>query len=250
MGFKQSAKQAALATGLFPAIRSLKRKVCRAESEVEIDAQLYSRFIAPGDLVFDVGVNLAQKALAFAKCGARVIAVEPNQLCFPTIRREMKGKDYVLVPKALAAQPGQMILNVVGTESTASLRTDWQPLKEHGNCRQMPVEVTTLDALIEEYGVPDFCKIDVEGFELEVLEGLTRPLKMVTFEYHASERGRMMACLRKLECLSPIKINFISINGDHFELAEWLTLGEFLDCGVDLPRVGDCFVSSVANYLR
>ena len=45
------------------------------------------------------------------------------------------------------------------------------------------VPVTTLDALIDRYGLPAFCKIDVEGFEEAVVRGLSRPIPSVSFEF-------------------------------------------------------------------
>jgi FkbM family methyltransferase len=40
---------------------------------------------------------------------------------------------------------------------------------------ELEVPMRTLDELIREYGVPDFCKIDVEGYEFGVIQGLSRP---------------------------------------------------------------------------
>ena len=41
----------------------------------------------------------------------------------------------------------------------------------------------TLDALIRQYGVPDYIKIDVEGHEHAVVAGLSQPIKVVVFEF-------------------------------------------------------------------
>lgn len=247
MKLRQFAKKVVHSTGLFPQVRALKRRLDRsARNDLARDLRLYAQFIRPGDLVFDIGVNLGQKATVFLACGARVVGAEPNPLCFATIRREVRGKDFTLVPKAAGAASGSMMLNIVGTESTASLRADWRALHDHGSPSQVPVEVTTLDTLIGEFGVPSFCKIDVEGFELQVLRGLSRPLAMVTFEYHAEERDQLLLCLERLDDLASIRINLIRLNEERFELPEWLSLPQFqawLDGG-RLPPAGDCFVAS------
>lgn len=49
------------------------------------------------------------------------------------------------------------------------------------------VQVVTLDDLIKEYGLPKYCKIDVEGFEWKVLKGLTRPIPYVSIEAGRTE---------------------------------------------------------------
>ena len=59
----------------------------------------------------------------------------------------------------------------------------------------MDVEVTTLDRLIAIYGAPTFCKIDVEGSELQVLEGLTEALPALSFEFLPVSIKRAYGCI-------------------------------------------------------
>lgn len=257
---KRAIKAATRRLGLFPFARGLYRRlhpgVRRARAG---DIEFFQTIIPSGALVFDIGANLGQKSEVFLACGARVIALEPNPLCAPTLRFECaRDRNWTLVEKAVGAEPGRARLNFVGTDSTASLRKDWSWLTESGHlkAREVEVEVTTLDALIKEFGAPDYCKIDVEGFEIEVLKGLSRPLPLVSFEYHREEAGRIGACLERLESLSPIAANLIKMNDAGFLLEEWLAPAALMDRvrAGGLPSVGDIFVcgrgASIAHARR
>jgi hypothetical protein len=121
------------------------------------------------------------------------------------------------------------------------LRADWAYLSVDGSTvQQRPTEVTTLAALIAEHGVPALCKIDVEGFELEVLKGLDRPLPLVTFEYHLSERDLLGACLHRLAELGPIEVNANTMDSGDLTFPRWLSVVEFL--AADIPAEADCWV--------
>jgi hypothetical protein len=60
------------------------------------------------------------------------------------------------------------------------------------------VPVTTLDALIDEYGESCFIKIDVEGYEAHVLAGLSRPVQALVFEFQHALPDVREGCLRRL----------------------------------------------------
>jgi hypothetical protein len=91
--------------------------------------------------------------------------------------------------------------------------------------------MTTLDSAIQRFGVPQYCKIDVEGWELHVLKGLHQPIPLISFEYHQDE-GRMQdayACLDYLNMLTEITVNVASNEKTELVLDEWLKLAMFKD---------------------
>ena len=63
--------------------------------------------------------------------------------------------------------------------------------------RAVEVPVTTLDALIARHGAPRFIKIDVEGYEAEVLAGLSRPVPALSFEFTTIQRDVACACVAR-----------------------------------------------------
>jgi hypothetical protein len=63
--------------------------------------------------------------------------------------------------------------------------------------------------LMKEYGVPDFIKIDTEGFELEVIKGLSTPVKALSFEYTLPHlREQVIICVDLLDELYKKKALF------------------------------------------
>lgn len=170
------------------------------------------------DLVFDIGANVGDKAYTFSEICKTVIACEPQQSCLTAMRnRFSRNKQIVIVPTALGAMPGKAKIKIHPTESgMSSMSPDWmKSVQETGRFAPCPpwegeqeVEVTTLDKLISVYGRPSFIKIDVEGYESQVLTGLTQPVKALSFEFHPEYLSDTERCIFRLECLGIVEFNY------------------------------------------
>ena len=154
--------------------------------------RLYAEFIQPGDLCFDIGAHVGNRLRTFLLLGAHVVAIEPHPRLMRLLRRWYGSHPNVtLLESALSDQPGTADLHISHAHPTVTtLSTDWINSVQHseGFARvrwdeTVSVPVTTLDALIAEYGLPAFCKIDVEGGEADVLRGLSQPIPALSFEY-------------------------------------------------------------------
>ena len=88
------------------------------------------------------------------------------------------------------------------------------------------VAVTTLDTLIDRFGVPDLCKIDVEGSELAVLQGLSRPLPLLSLEYIPAACADSVACIDRLESLGSYEYNWSQGESQRLRNESWLTPDE------------------------
>jgi hypothetical protein len=68
--------------------------------------------------------------------------------------------------------------------------------------RRVRVRTVTADDLIARYGEPAFVKIDVEGGEPAVLDGLSRPVRALSFEYLPGAIDEVRTCAERLAALS------------------------------------------------
>lgn len=155
----------------------------------------------PTDCFWDVGGNVGLYSLFAAECGADVVTFEPWLENAATIERNLRLNDLSarVVPKALAAEGGdrEFTLDERGTPGSGrgSLLDDWQDGQKH------TVECVRGDVAIDRDGlpVPTVAKIDVEGAELEVLEGFGEYLTEIGVLYcelHGIDDDAVRALLR------------------------------------------------------
>ena len=199
--------------------------------------RIYAPFIRPGDLCFDIGAHLGDRVRAWSKLGARVVALEPHPGLMNWLRSWYgKQKNITLVEKAVGAQPGTADLWISRlTPSISTISHQWltkvQENRRFAGARweeQIPVPVTTLDALIAQYGKPVFCKIDVEGAELDVLQGLSQPLPALSFEYIPAAMETALGCIDRLSQLGDYEYNWRVSEWPRLRSPAWLSSQEML----------------------
>ena len=85
-------------------------------------------------------------------------------------------------------------------------------------------EMTTLDKLIEKFGVPSFVKIDVEGYEYEVLCGLSQRVSALSFEFTPERLEEAALCMARCAALgmSELAVSY----GESFDLSNWSTASQ------------------------
>jgi FkbM family methyltransferase len=119
--------------------------------------------------------------------------------------------------------------------------------------RTVPVPVTTLDALIARYGEPRFVKIDVEGFEDEVLAGLSRPLPALSVEFTTIQRDVALAAIARLARIGSYVFNATIGESQRFVHSEPLDAGGIAHWLDGLPveaNSGDIYAALNADALR
>ena len=231
-----------------------RQKTIDSDQNLKKQLAFYSNFIEKGDLCYDIGANIGDKTDLFLRLGARVVAVEPQESCWRVIKRRF-GKGYTINIEgvAIASTAGKRPFFLDKSDTLSTLSKDWiSTVKKSGRfpnhkwTDQVLVETVTLDSLIGKYGKPKFCKIDVEGFELEVLKGLSQPIDIISYEFVSERVGACINCINYLADLGDPRFNYCLGDADSFASREWLTAKQIRDSIAlmegELTNFGDMYV--------
>ncbi|MFM7035722.1 MAG: FkbM family methyltransferase [Planctomycetia bacterium] len=178
-----------------------------------------------GDLVFDVGANIGNKAAQFLARGARVVCFEPQPACVERLRVRFGGDPRVtIVPKGLADQAGRLTLSICDVDTLSTFSEQWKRGRHASNrwSDSAQVDVITLDSAIADYGRPRYCKIDVEGFEMNVLRGLTQSVDVLSFEFTKEFIENAAAAVSYLNGIGMNEFTVALGENDFFSVDGWV----------------------------
>lgn len=162
-----------------------------------------------GPLVFDIGCHKGEDSDFYLRKGFTVVAVEANPVLCARLKQrflnQIAERRFFLIEKAIAERTGEVTF-FTNMDATiwGTIREDWARRNARWGARSETITVPSIhfSSLIEEFGVPYYLKIDIEGADSLCLEGLlhfeSRP-RFVSFEIeHWSFLRKEMNILTKL----------------------------------------------------
>ncbi|MGO9173859.1 MAG: FkbM family methyltransferase [Rhodomicrobium sp.] len=197
------------------------------------DMAFLLHLLRPGDLFVDVGANIGSyTVLASAVCCARSIAAEPDPDTMISLKRNVEanniGDRVILIEAALGARAGSLRFTV-GRDTTNRIATP-----EDDNARDVPVR--TLDEILVGRN-PVLIKMDVEGYEPEVIAGAAETLNNSALLAVLTETANEVVCR--------------ALNGSGFQKASYAPFLRHLASGVQEENANQgqntLFVRDVAS---
>jgi FkbM family methyltransferase len=162
--------------------------------------------IRPGAVVFDIGANVGVFSVHLARwVGAAgwLYAIEPSPTCVYFLRSNLAGTglaNFTILPLAVSNRSGELVFSVNYGSSLIGAAQDSAPVDKPGH--RIGVDREALDRVIARFHLrrPDFIKLDVEGAEVDAVDGMMETLRAarpgLMFELHGRAAAR--ATLRTL----------------------------------------------------
>jgi FkbM family methyltransferase len=240
-----------------------KRWILAREQQIDFYRRLLPD-LRRGDLIFDIGANVGFKTDLFLRLGARVVAIEPDETNQSILQEKFVKLRFVrrpltIVGKAVSDKSALETMWIDGPGSAVNTLSQKWATALKGNkarqtfghygldfARQKTVESTTVEQLIVAHGTPIFIKIDVEGYELNVIRGLQRPVPYLSFEVNLPEfRSEGLQCVEILGRLAAAgKFNYAVDCEQGLALERWVSTDEFLQI------LGQCKESAIEVFWK
>ncbi len=165
----------------------------------KVELNFYKDFLrsypSKNNLIFDVGANMGHKSVVFSKLAKKVVAFEPSEKLFDHLKSRFHNSNVSVFNYALGSTVSEAeiylvedneaynSLNRKHIETTAASRG----IANLDTVKRKKIKVEVLENFILRYGVPKYIKIDVEGYELEVLKGIQSVVPLLSFEANLPE---------------------------------------------------------------
>lgn len=187
-----------------------------------------------GKLIFDIGANIGDYADIFSELSAKTICVEPQSECVKILQEKFgNSKKIEIIHAGVGKAPGVLELNISSVNHPNS--TFSKEFVKNSRYSDLPwdkkekVKIITLRQMIKKYGVPDFCKIDVEGFEWEVISTLDKPIPCISFEILNETKEITYKIIRFLDKLGHYEYNLAEAMKMEMGNERWVSGKEMIE---------------------
>lgn len=157
-------------------------------------------------MYFDIGSNIGEWSLSNIDLCDKIISIEASPITFIKLVDNCKHDRIILLNYAVCNNNGNDISFYQAEHDVLStINKNWLTKETYRFYNHPYIEINcktiTIDKLIEQYGLPDLIKIDVEGGEYECITSLTQKVKLLCFEWSSETNDITLNCIDYLQNL-------------------------------------------------
>lgn len=183
----------------------------------------YKKLIKVGDLCFDIGANNGAKSTIFLNIGAKVVAFEPQNSCYQNLQK-IKNPNFYIEKCGITKENEIRDFHISNITDISTFSEKFIDTYKSNLCKwekNEPIKCYSLDHFIKKYGVPDYCKIDVEGLELEIIKSLKTKIPLIEFESTSAFLMESIQCIKYLNTMN-YQFKILKDSSYKFYSEDWL----------------------------
>lgn len=196
-------------------------------------------------LLFDIGANRGLYTDANREKYQRAILVEANPSLCTFLEEKYRGNSSIQIANTIISNKPSETFYISNADTISTVDREWiEHSRFAGTYQWQPVEnipTCSIDTLVTRYGVPSFIKIDVEGYEYNVLLSMTKLYCPLCFEWAEEKKEELLLSIKYLHMLGYTK--FTVQQEDKYDYTirddEWMTYENtlmMLSGGCDVSR--------------
>jgi len=160
-------------------------------------------------ILIDIGANRGLYADANAASYDQCILVEANPELSMFLLEKYKGNEKMVIENKIVSNKTNETFYISNADTISTVDREWVSNSRFSqNYSWRPVEglpTCSIDTLVQTYGTPSFLKVDVEGYEYNVILSMTQKYCPLAFEWAEEKKEEILLTLKYLHSLGYTK---------------------------------------------
>jgi FkbM family methyltransferase len=179
-------------------------------------------------ILFDIGANRGLYTDSNAKKYDKFILVEANKHLCNFLKNNYINNPNIIIEQKIVSSDKNTVFYISNVDVISSCDSEWINNSRFSNksCynfnKTTDNESITIDELVEKYGIPEYIKIDVEGYELNVLKSMTKKYCPIGFEWAEEKKDELLLSLEYVKSLGYEKFCLQKEDKYDFVPEKWL----------------------------
>lgn len=166
--------------------------------------QFYKNFVGEADTVFVFGDQTGTLTQLFTELKVKVVCIQPIPTFIPALKEKFAKNQYCyLVHEDVGAFQTEFYYHGLYERQILPYSSNLSASEA-----QEYIKITTLDDLINRYGIPSYCYIAAEGFEGDVLKGLSHLINTISFTFYSFTHEKTTEIVRRIMSLGEYEFNW------------------------------------------